>query len=364
MSPDVQLRVDGQRYGGWKQISIDRGIETACNGFELSVTERWAGQDTVRPIRPGVSCEIAIDGEVIITGYVDDVAISHSATDHTVTVRGRDRTGDLVDCSAVHQTGAWSKVSLAQIATDVARPFGVSVVVETDIGAPFPQWQIQEGETAFECIERAARMRGVLITSNASGALVLSRAGTTHTGATIALGKNLLGASGTFTTRDRFSNYLVKGAMPGTDLTSPEQHASPVASIADEGVSRYRPLVVVAEDNGDPAVLAARATWECNVRYGRAARIDALVQGWRAGQALWTPNRLVRYQDSFMGLDGDLLIASARLTLDGEGFTTQLSLTRREAFDVEPLPRKKVRRSKAKSGAVQFEGGDLDWAWQ
>lgn len=362
MSPDVQLRIDGQAYGGWKQISVERGIEACCNAFELSVTERWAGQDTARPIRPGVACEIAIDGEIVITGFVDDVAIAHSATDHTVTVRGRDKTADLVDCSAVHRTGAWSNVALAQIAADVARPFGVQVVVETDIGAAFPQWQIQEGETAFECIERAARMRGVLLTTSAAGALVLTRASSAHSGAALVLGQNLKSASGTFTTRDRYSAYTVKGTMPGTDLTTPEQHASPSAAALDEGVTRYRPLVVVAEDNGDPSVLADRAAWERNVRYGRAARVDAVVQGWRAGRGLWTPNTLVRYQDSFMGLDGDLLIANARLTLDGEGFSAQLALTRREAFDVAPLPLKKQKKSK--SGGAQLEGGDLDWAWQ
>lgn len=339
MSRDVQLVIDGQRYGGWKGISIDRGIETACSAFDLSLTERWAGQDVARPIRPGAECLLTVDGATVITGYVDDVAINHSATDHSVSVRGRDKTGDLVDCAAIHLTGAWANVTLLQIATDVARPYGVTVVSETDVGAPFPQWQIEEGETAWECIERAARMRGVLATTNDAGQLVLGRAGSSHIGAMLRLGENIKSASGTFTVRDRYSHYIVKGTMPGSDTTDPLQHTSPSATARDEGVTRYRPLVVVAEDNGDPAVLNTRAIWERNVRYGRATRIEVAVAGWYAGKTLWAPNRLVRYEDSFMGVADDLLIASVRLSLDDqEGFMSALSLTRREAFDVEPLP--------------------------
>jgi prophage tail gpP-like protein len=360
MRPEVTLLVNGKSYGGWKKISIDRGIETASNAFDLTVTERWSGQDAARPIRPGAACRVAIEGEVVITGYVDDVEISHSASDHTVTVRGRDATGDLVDCSAVHLTGAWRGATLTQIASDLVRPFGISVVAAVDVGAPFPDWQIQEGETVFECIERAARMRGVLVTTDGSGGLVFTRAGTAHAGVALKLGENLLGASGTFSMRERHSEYRVKGALTGSDLTTPEQHSAPAAAVTDGGVPRYRPLILIGEDNGDPAVFGARAMWERNVRYGRAVRIEATVAGWLPAGQLWAPNTLVRYTDAFMGLDDDLLIVGVKFTVDDGGVLAGLSLTRREALDVEPLP-----ADKAKSGATDDQlDGKLAWAWQ
>ena len=51
--PEVILTVGGRQYGGWKSVDIRRGIEQIAGSFELSVTERWAGQDQMRPIRQG-----------------------------------------------------------------------------------------------------------------------------------------------------------------------------------------------------------------------------------------------------------------------------------------------------------------------
>lgn len=334
----LTLTVADRVYAGWTRIRVERGIEQAAGGFELAVTERWAGQDVVRPIRPGMPCAVTIDGATVVTGYVDDVDVDYGGTSHGVTVRGRDATGDLVDCAAIHESGAWAGRTLDQIATDLARPFGVGVRVETDVGAAFAEYQVQEGESVFECLERAARMRGVLLTSDGLGHLVLTRAGSGRMGTALVLGENVLAASGGFSMRDRHSEYRVKGSMPGSDFTAPEQHAEPAAAALDAGVPRYRPLVVVAEENGDTGTLAARAVWERNVRYGRAVRIGYTVTGWRAGGELWAPNRRVRVRDAFLGVDEELLIAAVTFTLDEQGGEiAQVSVTRPEAFDVEPL---------------------------
>ena len=117
---------------------------------------------------------------MVITGYVDDVSPAYSATGHDVTVDGRDATsqGDLVDCSAIHQPGEW-RVSgtLEAIVTILAKPFGIPVKAECDTGTAFRKFRIEEGETAFEAIERACRMRAVLAAGDGKGGLRIIRAG-------------------------------------------------------------------------------------------------------------------------------------------------------------------------------------------
>jgi prophage tail gpP-like protein len=334
---DLKLLVAGREYGGWTSISVDLGIDQAANGFDLGVTERWAGQDVARPIKPGAACTVTIGGGTVITGYVDDVDISYDAGSHTVNVRGRDKTGDIVDCSAIHQSGAWANAPLDRIAKDLCAPFGIGVQVETHIGEPFPKWQIQEGETVFECIERAARMRGVLLNSDGQGNLVITRASSGSAVARLELGKNILSASGQFSWRDRHSDYTIKGQSSGTDEWSGEQAAHPTAKAKDSAIARYRPLIVVGEDNGDPTTYARRAEWERNVRYGKSARVTATVNGWGSGGQVWRPNRMVQYVDAFMGVNEVLIIARVRLSLDDSGERAELELTRREAYDVEPL---------------------------
>nr|WP_249942232.1 hypothetical protein [Escherichia coli] len=46
---------------------------------------------------------LKINGQTVISGWLDQVNQSISATRYQITISGRDKTGDLVDCSAVHQ---------------------------------------------------------------------------------------------------------------------------------------------------------------------------------------------------------------------------------------------------------------------
>lgn len=78
------------------------------------------------PYSRGAACRVLVDGLAVITGYVDDVRISCSASEHSVTVRGRDKTGDLVDCCAPSMQLAGA--SLAVIARNLCAPFGIEVV--------------------------------------------------------------------------------------------------------------------------------------------------------------------------------------------------------------------------------------------
>ena len=169
---DVRLTVNGQHYGGWTSINITRGIEQIAGTFQLKVTEKWPGNPAARPVRPGQSCTVSIDGATVITGYIDDVKPEYDSKNRTVAFTGRDKTGDLVDCSAIYKSGAWEKKSIKTIATDLIKPFGIGLIVNADIGAPFEKASIEEGETVFEILDRLARQRGILLTSDGLGNLV------------------------------------------------------------------------------------------------------------------------------------------------------------------------------------------------
>ncbi len=332
----VELQVAGAIYGGWKSLRLGRGIEQIAGTFEMSVTERWAGQASARPIRPGDPCQVLIGGQPVITGYVDDVRISYDAQDHSVTVSGRDKTGDLVDCSAVYKTGQWSNRRIDQIAADLCAPFGITVQAITDVGTPFATWNIEEGETVFECIERGARMKALLLISDGEGRLLLARAGTGRVGVELVEGQNILRAEALFSWRERFSTYTVKAQVPGNDDIFGISASQVTGHATDSTINRYRPLIVIAEDNGSPATLAQRAQWEAVVRMGRGNRGTISVQGWReqAGGDLWQPNRLVRVRSPMLSVDADMLIAGCSYLLDDRGTRTELTICRREAFEL------------------------------
>lgn len=331
----AELKVGGQYYGGWTSLSVTRSIEQIAGSFELEVTERWAGQAAARPIRPGEPCQVLLDGDVVIDGYVDDVLPEYDETNHTVRVTGRDKTGDLVDCSAVYKTGQWHNVKLDALARDLIADFKIGLVIETDLGAAFTSHKIEPGETVFECLERAARMRAVLLVSDAAGNLVITRAGSEVIDVQLVEGQNIKAANAHFSWKDRFSTYTLKGQDKiGLDGDA-AAHASPSATVTDATINRYRPKVVLAEDHGPQATLKERAEWEKSVRMGRANRGVLTVQGWRRPDGkLWQPNTLVPVRSPMLSVDGPLLIVGCAWRLGERGTTTQLTVARREAFEL------------------------------
>jgi len=334
----IEIKTDGSIYGGWKTARIPFGIEQIANSFELEVTDRWVGQNNPRPIRVGAACEVLIDGEVVITGYVDDNSPEFDANKHGISIAGRDKAGDLVDCSAIHKTGQWANATLDKIVRDICAPFGIKVIIDVPVGEKFSTFSIQEGESAHECIDRACRMRAVMPISDGKSNLVITRAKNGAPVAELIQGVNILYARGDFSMRERFSTYYIKGQDRGSDdnLDAPENHTQVSATATDAYVNRYRPLIVIAEDKGAHATLKQRAEWERNVRRGRSARATVRVNGWRnASGALWRANTLVHLNSPYLGADVDLLIVGGTYIKDEiQGKVTELSLVGREAFDL------------------------------
>lgn len=336
-SGNAEIKVAAAFYGGWKVVRVSRSIEQIAGTFELEVSERWPGQPAAaRPIRPGAACQVLLDGTPIITGHVDAVDPDFDANRHGIRVAGRDKTADLVDCSAIYRTGQWRNVRLDRLAADLLKDYAIKVVVEAEVGAAFSSWNIQEGETVFECLDRAARMRALLLTSNPAGDLVIARAGQRRLAHGLVEGINIKAARGNFTWQDRFSRYVVKGqGRLGEDGDT--VHSAPSGTVSDATVSRHRPLVVLAESHSQNATLRDRAEWERNVRRGRSARASITVQGWRdPSGALWEPNTLVPVTSPRLWLNNAwLLIVGCIYSLDDQGGTlTELAVGQPEAFQL------------------------------
>lgn len=361
----VELKVNSKLFGGWQQVRIERGIEQIAGAFDLSVTDRWntaQGGQQAFEIKPGHACEVLVNGQTVITGYIDAVKPGYDANSHQINVSGRDKTADLVDCSAIYKSGQWSGKKLPQIAADLLAPFGIGVVVAADTGSALPVLSIQEGETVFELLERAARMRALLLVSDGQGNLLLTRSGSERAGADLVEGANILRADGEFSWKDRYSTYIVKGQRQGNDENFGESVAQQAESIQDSGITRYRPLIVMAEDQDGNATLRQRAEWERNVRAGRGTRATITVQGWSANGQLWQPNTLTRLRSPFLAADLDVLIVSVTYSLDDSGTLTTLQVAQPSAFDTlaqvkQTRLEKKIRQKDRDNSSIV----DEDW---
>lgn len=341
MAERAELHVDGQPFSGWKSISVTTTIEALVGQFSFTASEKHPDDVPARRIRRGQSCEVHLEGERVLTGYVNTVARHHGKATHEVSVQGRALAGDLVDCSVTHEPGEWQGRTILQIAQDLAAPFGVTVRADVDVGKPFPTFRVKDSEKVFSALERMARQRGLLLVSDDAGVVVMTRASKIREPLPVILGTEILSGSAADSDLERFSLYRFKAQQQGTDLLTPSEAAQPQGEATDPTVTRFRPSVQLAETQGDNASLRERARWEAARRAGLAHRPQVVVRDWRnSAGSLWRPNTLVRVVDDFLEIDGELLIAGVGYRSDASGRRATLSLGRPEAFDVLAIPEK------------------------
>jgi prophage tail gpP-like protein len=340
---DCILKVGGRLYGGWKDVRITRSIEQIAGCFTLELTARWPGEDAPLGLREGLPCEVLLGDDLVITGYIDEYEPDLTKDSSRVRIEGRDKTSDLVDCAAIHKSGAWRGAKLEQIVRDLVAPFGLKVEISAglDTGETFKRFALEDGERAFDAIDRACRLRAVLCTSTAAGALLLTEASEEQSGVTLEEGVNIERIKAVHSWKDRFSQVTVKAQSPGDDDEYGPAVAHPKATAKDAEIDRYRPLVVMAEHHTSNKALAERAGWEVLVRMGRGKRGECTVTGWRTGKSgiegpLWQPNTLVHLTSSRMTLDADMLIVGCEYQLGPDGTTTTLTFARPEAFALVP----------------------------
>lgn len=368
---DVALTVDGQVHRGWRSVKASLGLDAAAAEVSIELAERWANAEDAtairRAIRPGAPFVLTLEGETVIEGYLDALEVTYDQNNHVLTVTGREKTGDLVDCAAqVDGPHEFANVGLEEAARRICRPFGIRVKAEGDLGARFGRFSIQPGETAWEAIARGARERAVIATGDGRGTLVLTRGGQGGEAAgAIRLGGadgNIRRAQGSFDFKERHSLVVVRGQSEGggategiydvTDRAHPRLveggarivQARTEGRATDPDVERYRPRVVIAEAQGEGITFAQRAAMEVRLAAGKSRRVRYTVPGWRgAGGALWRPNTRAMVEDAYLELARELLIANVTFSLGADGGTvTELQLAPVDAYALIPeRPRKR-----------------------
>ncbi|EFO1747737.1 baseplate protein, partial [Escherichia coli] len=298
MSNTVTLRTDGRLFTGWTSVSVTRSIESVAGYFELGVNVP-PGTD-LSGLAPGKAFTLEIDGQIVCTGYIDSRRRQMTADSMKITVAGRDKTADLIDCAAVYSGGQWKNRTLEQIARDLSAPYGVTVrweLSDKESSAAFPGFTLDHSETVYEALVRASRARGVLMTSNAAGELVFSRAASTATDELV-LGENLLTLDFEEDFRDRFSEYTVKGYARANGAEGDDIDAKSIVSrkgtATDSDVTRYRPMIIIADSKITAKDAQARALREQRRRLAKSITFEAEIDGWtRKDGQLWMPNLLV-----------------------------------------------------------------------
>jgi len=347
--PDkIALHIKGKKFEGWESANVEKSLYQMTGSFSLGVTDTSFKDKKEWGIKMGDACSVSINGQNVITGYIEDIPISYDAQSHSIGFGGRDKTGDLIDCSFTETAKEWTNQKVITIIKTLCDPFGIDVDVDASVETkanektPKEQFKINEGETVFDTIFRLCKPKGILPVSYGNGKLILTGTGTQKATDVLRFGKNILSGDISQSDKERFAEYVVKGQGENSLFGTVDEAAGPKGVYKDNIILKTRPwrkIVIWPDSSCTVGYCKDMAKWECMNRAGKSRSINYKVQGWtQSNGKVWPLNALVKVKDSFLGIDTEYLIAAVGFSISNQsGTITTLNLVSPNTFALPPV---------------------------
>lgn len=318
----VSISIGGAPFVPWQDVTINISAEEAVR----TATVRGHLPEGMSPPWPDSKATLSASGSLLLTGYVRDLRADQGESDWIAEISLVSRTVDAVEASIKHATGLAKNKDLKGIAEEFdSCGVGVEVVGSFD---KIERHQIEPGESLFSTLEPLARSGGAIIHDTPQGKLrIVKKPDAAHAGG-LAAGVNIITATAEFSGQGRFDPVLVRGQQSrggGAQALRPEAEAS------DPSVGRFRPKVIVLDNEATVANLKKATEWHMRAAAGLAVSATVTVSGWRdSGGAIWTPNRLVYVRHPRIFVDQMMAIKSVMLLQEtganGQGTRATLTL--------------------------------------
>ena len=354
MSSPIALRVDGREYSDWLSAEVRFSLDDGASTFQLTVSERWQSSffRIWKPwqIQAGSAVEVFIHGTLVLTGFVDVHESSLTSDDHTVSIGGRSKSGDLVDSSVLHDDGfRWTGAGIEDICSEVCKPFGIDLTTDVDLPS-IKTFQIDAGTTAWEVIRRLAEKAGALVVPKPGGGVNFERTSTTALPFVLGCPQ---GISVRNDISERFSELSVRGQAHGFEF-EPIDAAQAQGDATDGAIERYRPRILSALGETDEGTAQQMAEWNKARAVGDSLSATVTLPTFKDPDGdIWWPNKLVRVKSEPVNLDRELLISAVMFSVSENGSQCELELKHPASYTPKPQKGKSIRRRGATSTRVK-----------
>jgi prophage tail gpP-like protein len=348
----MKLEVDSKEYEQFTSATTTIRLDALSNTFTFEAT---SSEGEPLPFTGGEPCRVLVDGEAVLTGRIEVVTVDYSSSSHTISIQGRDKTADIVDSTLDAISDLRAPISLKQIIERVLQQLQLDIeVIENitidqfnpaeDVASPEP------GENAFEFIEKYARKRQVLLTSDGDGNIVITRstAQTENVAIRNIIGdqtNNIISSSVSYDVTGRYTRYKMSSGLNPVSLnnagsTTIESIVSQNGTSTDTEVQEFtnsRQFILVPDNPYSDSENDTRALWEARIRKSRGKVYSVNLDGYRDTNGnLWTINKLYTVNDEFAAIDSQMLSNTITFTFDLQsGRQTTIGFLASNAYTLE-----------------------------
>lgn len=342
------IEVNGSKFENFVSATVENRLDALTNSFVFEATSK---DGKPLPIRNGNDCKILVNDQTVFTGSIEVVNVSYSSTDHSIVLKGRGKTADLLDSTLDAIPDIRPPLSLKALVEKVISQLNLDVTVTDnsnavdfneaeDLIGPDP------GDNAWRFLEKYVRKRQVILSEDAEGNIVITQASTDKLD-TVLLNRisdpsntnNIMSGSVSYDQTKRYFLYKFSSSLNaialvnagGTDLSSLVNQSG---GANDEAIRKTRQLILIPESMYSNDQCNLRAQWEANIRKTRGTVFAVTVDGFESSPGvLWEVNKLIHVLDEMSGIDEDMLVNSVAFSLNTtSGSTTTLSLVEKDSY--------------------------------
>ena len=241
------------------------------------------------------------------------------------------KTADMID-SNLKPPYERSKITLKELAIDLAIPHGIDVIYDVDEDEPFDRVTASGSDTEMSLLLKHATQRGVLVTTNATGDLILTKSNPSKTVGTLEEGQPGISIpESRFDGRKRFNSYR------GTSQSPFNLSQEAVAKDDKVPLSRFKNFKF--DDTTDGNIQKA-TDWKKSKTIADSLIIPVDVTGWIAPDGtVWNTNKLVTLISPTLFLSNGFtfLTRSVEFKFDEDGKTIILGLVPPQLYTQTPF---------------------------
>jgi len=365
----MQISINGEQIGGFLYASVSQDFTTAIRHFMFTSSSK---RENAYPVKRGDSCQIIVENQTVMDGFVDTVIGNYSASQDTITVSGRSKMMDIVD-STIDYTlfSQWKgDISLVDACKEVIKKLNlkddIKVIVDEDVitqaqlKIPIDQYlAAQNGESAFGFLEKYAQILSVLLSTDNDGTLIITSGGNTDSGFYTLINKitgdtstnNVIYCRWMSTEKNLFNKYVCWSQLAQAPVDfrffetgegesdTVKQNLFGVSGDAfDQNIRTSRQNSFVTQVPLAVVQCPQRALWQANYNRALSQSYSPAIQGHTIGDTndLWEVNRLIQIVDERADINSEMFIKSINFIQSLEnGNITELVCVAPDSFQLK-----------------------------
>lgn len=325
------VKIDQYQISDWESFSIEKSLSTLCGKFEFSMSSALFKKGI--NFYNGKKIEIYINEIIFMTGYIENFEISLTENEYQISISGREKTCDIIDCNNVLDKNVWYNQTLLTIAKYLCNPFEIDVVTSLQM-QKINYAAIEDSETVFDFLLKLAKQQNVRLDTLPNGniEIVNTQSEITHYFELSEITNAKINGS----LEDRYSNYICKSQYTNNNGDPWEEKSIFIKKKAtDENVLRYRSKVL-SESNMSANECQKYANWEAQNRAAKSIKFSFSYPAWTKNEKIISIGDLIHFEGSVINLSDSMIVDSINYKLDVDNYSISISLLDKTIFNANP----------------------------